>query len=159
MSIAASPVAPEVRAVLLGVFLLAVALAVVWAREWRSWSRLARVGGVSAVAGASSGGLHGGLGAVLVGALIACLAGTLTMLQIGPGPPWYERLRRTAVAIRVSSGVGSVASILAFGTWALDWGDPGVPIVLVLIAATAAGVHLLLVLKARFQIDNPPLQR
>jgi hypothetical protein len=37
----------------------------------------------------------------------------------------------------------------------LRLGDQVVPIVLVLIAATAAAVHLLLVPKARFQIDNP----
>ena len=35
MSIAASAVSPEIRAVLLGVFLVAAALAAVWAREWR----------------------------------------------------------------------------------------------------------------------------
>jgi hypothetical protein len=157
--LAANEVSTVIRAVLLGFFLVAVVLAAVWAREWRSWARLALLGALAAIAGASSGGLHGGLGSVLFGAVTACLAGTLTMLQIGPGPPWYEGLRRTAVAIRVSLGAASVASILAFATWAFAWGDPGVPIVLVLIAATAAAVHLLLVLKARFQIDNPPLQR
>lgn len=154
MNIAASAVSFE-RAVLLGVFVVAAALAAVWAREWRSWSRLARAGAAAAIAGASYGGLQGGPGAVLFGALTLCLAGTLTMLQIGPGPPWYDRLRLTPVAHRVSLGIASVTSLWAFVTCAFDWGDPAVPIVLVLVAATAAAMHLLLVLKARFRIGEP----
>jgi hypothetical protein len=154
MSIEASALSDEVRAVLLGVLLVAAALAAVWAREWRRWSRLVRAGAAAAIAGASSGALQGGYGSVLFGALTLCLAETLTMLQIGPGPPWYDRLRLTPVAHRVALGIASLTSLCAFVTWAFEWGDPVVHIVLVLIAAIAATVHTLLVLKAHSRLNE-----
>jgi hypothetical protein len=76
------------------------------------------------------------------------------MLQIGPGPPWYDRLRLTPVAHRVALGIASFTSLCAFVSWAFDWGDPVVHIVLFLIAAIAATVHTLLVLKARFRLNE-----
>lgn len=107
-----------------------------------------RAAAAAAIAGVSYGALQGGYGSVLFGALTLCLAGTLQMLQIGPGPPWYDRLRLTPVAHRVSLGIASFTSLCAFVTWAFDWGDPVVHIALFLIAAIAATVHTLLVLKA-----------
>jgi hypothetical protein len=154
MSIEASALSDEVRAVLLGVCIVAAALAAVWASEWRRWSRLVRAAAAAAIAGASYGAFQGGYGSALFGALTLCLAGTLTMLQIGPGPPWFDRLRLTPVAHRVWLGIASLTSLWAFVTWAFEWGDPVVHIVLVLIAATAATVHTLLVLKARSRLNE-----
>jgi hypothetical protein len=47
-----------------------------------------------------------------------------------------------------------LTSLCAFVTWAFDWGDPVVHIVLFLIAAIAATVHTLLVLKARSRLNE-----